>query len=160
MDQIENRHLTGTLKAVVIAASVALSTTVLLLAANVVTRSFNRSIPGVYDLANLCSAVAGSLAIAYTTYKKGHVNVDIITNILPPVPRMIQQFVSDLLFTAVFILITWQSFVVFFDRITTEFTDTFHIPYWPFRLVWCIAMVIATAIGFIRTIGDLKGARN
>ena len=71
-------------KVVVLLSCVSLSLVVLIIAFNVIGRAFNKPIPGGFDLAILCAAVSGSLAIAYTTKECAHVSVDIITDILSP----------------------------------------------------------------------------
>ncbi len=152
------RSLTETLgKYVVLLSCVSLSLVVVIIAANVISRALNHPIPGGYDLATLCAAVSGSLAIAYTTKECGHVSVDIITDILPPTLKKIQGLLIHLVALFIFVILTWQGFGIFITRFHAEITETLRIPYWPFRLIWvismfssilfCITQLILTAIG-------------
>ena len=127
-------------KVVVLLSCVSLSLVVLIIAFNVIGRAFNKPIPGGFDLAILCAAVSGSLAIAYTTKECAHVSVDIITDILSPKLRRIQEMITHLFAFIIFAVLAWQGAVVFIERFSSELTETLRIPYWPFRLIWLISM--------------------
>ncbi len=125
---------------VVIISCVSLSLVVLIIAANVIGRAFNKPIPGGYDLSILCAAVSGSLAIAYTTRQCGHVSVDILADILPPALKKAQKMITHLFALVIFVVLAWQGAIVFAERFHSELTETLRIPYWPFRLIWLISM--------------------
>lgn len=127
-------------RVVVIISCVTLSLVVLIIAINVIGRAFNHPIPGGFDLSILCAAVSGSLAIAYTTKRCAHVSVDIITDILPPMLKKVQSMLTHLFALFIFVVLTWQAFVIFIQRFHGELTETLRIPYWPFRLIWLISM--------------------
>ena len=114
---------------------------VLIIGINVVGRALNMPIPGGFDLSMLCAAVSGSLAIAYSTKCGAHVSVDIITNILPPRLRKVQELIISLFVLFIFVILSWQAVVVFIERFHGEVTETLRIPFWPFRLIWIISMV-------------------
>jgi TRAP-type C4-dicarboxylate transport system permease small subunit len=127
-------------KMVVLISCVTLSLVVLIIAVNVVGRQFNKPLPGGYDLAILCAAVSGSLAIAYTTKCNAHVNVDIIIGILPPVLKKVQAVIAHLANLFIFVILAWQAAEIFIERFVGEYTETLRIVYWPFRLVWLLSM--------------------
>ncbi len=127
-------------RGVVLFSCVSLSLVVLIIAVNVIGRAFNHPIPGGYDLTILCSAVSGSLAIAYTTKQCAHVSVDIVTNILPPFLKRIQSMITHLVALFIFVILAWQAAIVFVERFHGELTDTLRIPIWPFRLIWLFSM--------------------
>lgn len=127
-------------KVVVSISCVTLSLVVLIIAVNVVGRLFNKPLPGGYDLAILCAAVSGSLAIAYTTKCDAHVNVDILIGILPPALKKAQAVISHLANLFIFVILAWQAAEIFIERFVGEYTETLRIVYWPFRLIWLLSM--------------------
>jgi len=147
-------------KGVVLVSCVFMSAVVLIIGANVVTRSLGFPIPGSYDLATLAAAVTGSLAIAYTTFMDGHVSVDIITSALKGKAKRVFAFVNHICIFAIFSLVTWQSADTLAERFHKEFTETFSIPFWPFRLVWLFAMVVASLTALFRAVDALVGGKD
>ena len=50
---------------------------------NVILRYVCKSVQGTYDYVQLITAVSGSLAVAYTAYERGHIEIEILMERLP-----------------------------------------------------------------------------
>jgi len=105
----------------------------LLTCADVVLRFFRHPIPGTYEIVGLMGAVGASLALAYTTVKKGHIAVEFLTRRMPEKVQFIVAAASDMVSTLLFGIITWQSTVYALDlKRTGEVSLTVGIPVYPF----------------------------
>lgn len=144
-------------KIVIALACICLSFVVLIITLNVIGRKLNMPLISTYDLAILGSAVSGSLAIAYTTRRKGHVYLDVFINMMKPKAKKFMALFSEIVFFITFVLLTWQSYVVMLERFSSENTETLHVPYFPFRLIWLFSMVLCTLISLFNIIKSLKG---
>lgn len=146
------------MKWVVMLSCISLSFIVAIITINVIGRAISHPVLGAFDLITLGAAVSGSLAIAYTTYRKGHVKVDVFVDMMPPKLKKVQYILSELVFLFVFGLITWQSYVIMMKRISSEFTETLYFSIFPFRLLWFISLVITCILVIFNIVKGLKGA--
>lgn len=146
------------MKIVVFLSSISLSFIVAVITINVIGRALNIPMMGAFDLITVGAAVSGSLAIAYTTYKRGHVKVDVFVDMMSPKMKKVQYIAAEIVFLFVFGLITWQSYVIMMKRISSEFTETLYFSLFPFRLLWFIALVFTCIITIYNIIVKVKGA--
>ncbi|NLK71604.1 MAG: TRAP transporter small permease [Clostridiales bacterium] len=146
------------MKLVVFLSCISLSFIVAIITINVIGRAISHPVLGAFDLITLGAAVSASLAIAYTTYKKGHVKVDVFVDMMPPMVKKVQFLVSELAFLFVFGLITWQSYVIMMKRLSSEFTETLYFSLFPFRLLFLISLIITCILVIFNIIKGLKGA--
>ena len=86
----------------------ALAAMMAMICAEIVSRSFYRSIEGAYEIVGFLAAITISLAIAHTQIQKGHVAVEVVVLRLKKQLQIIidcfNWFVSIILFA----LITWR----------------------------------------------------
>ena len=113
---------------------------------------FNTSIPDSYDFGRLLLGVLIFWGIAATSYRGGHITVDLVwANVGPKYQRMIDVFATLVLLFVVMVQ-TWT----LFDKVRGTYNDnvlTFdlHMPAWPFFAVAWAGDVSAVLLIAIRT---------
>jgi TRAP-type C4-dicarboxylate transport system permease small subunit len=144
-------------KVMAIIASVFLGGMMLLTLADVVGRYFfNRPILGTWELVGLMLVVAGTWGLAYCQLNRSHIRVDILLNLFPKRFQGVINFISYLVGTAGFSLISWQVFLMakkYFDNHYT--TDTLNLPIYPFMFGLTIGTGLIALILLMDTIISL-----
>src|SRR5580700_11638687 len=113
---------------------------------------FNASIPDSYDFGRLLLGILIFWGIAATSYRGGHITVDLIwANVGPRYQRMIDVFATLVLL----FVVTVQTYTLF-DKVRGTYNDhvlTFemHMPTWPFFAVAWAGDVSAVLLIAIRT---------
>ena len=113
---------------------------------------FNTSIPDSYDFGRLLLGILIFWGIAATSYRGGHITVDLIwANVGPKYQRWIDVFATLVLL----FVVTAQTWTLF-DKVRGTYRDnvtTFdlHMPTWPFFAVAWIGDVSAVLLIAIRT---------
>ena len=113
---------------------------------------FNYSIPDSFDIGRLMLGILIFWGIAATSYRGGHITVDLIwANVGPKYQRMIDVFATLVLLFVVTVQ-TWT----LFDKVRGTYNDnvtTFdmHMPTWPFFAVAWAGDVSAVLLIAIRT---------
>ena len=113
---------------------------------------FNYAIPDSFDIGRLLLGILIFWGIAATSYRGGHITVDLIwTNVSPKYQRMIDVFATLVLLFVVAVQ-TWT----LFDKVRGTYYDnvlTFemHMPTWPFFAVAWAGDVSAVLLIAIRT---------
>src|SRR5262249_29750559 len=117
---------------------------------------FSVSIPDSYDFGRLLLGILIFWGIAATSYRGGHITVDLVwANVGPRQQRMIDVFATLVLL----FVVTVQTYTLF-DKVTTTYADhvlTFdlRIPTWPFfALAWAgdVSAVLLIAIRTYRLV--------
>jgi len=101
---------------------------------------FNRPVTGSYEMTEFMMPIVIAFGLAYCALEKGHVSVQLVTSRLPERAQVVMHIFANLVFLAVFILITWQTLLRakgMFD--TGQTSIVLYIPVFPF--------VLAVAIG-------------
>jgi len=101
---------------------------------------FNRPVTGSYEMTEFMMPIVIAFGLAYCALEKGHVSVQLVTSKLPERAQVVMHIFANLVFLAVFILITWQTLLRakgMFD--TGQTSIVLYIPVFPF--------VLAVAIG-------------
>ena len=93
-------------------AAVALAFMILLTVADVILRSFRRPIIGTYELVGLTGAVIIGFSIPFTSWMKGHINVDFFILKLPQKGRKIFTIVTKCLGIGLFLIIGWNLMIL------------------------------------------------
>ena len=120
--------------------------------------SFNKPIPGVFELSEYMLCVIILLGAAYTQQVKGHVSVDFLTSRFPLKARRTIEVLTTLLSLFIVALVVWQGFVVGFEE--TGVSDMLRIPKAPFMiLVGAGGMLLwlELLIGLIESIARASG---
>lgn len=113
-------------------AAVALAFMILLTVADVILRSFRKPIIGTYEIVALLGAVIIGFSIPFTSWMKGHINVDFFILKLPPRGRKIFSLVTKCLGIGLFLIIGWNLIILGMDLYKArEVTPTRHIPFYP-----------------------------
>jgi TRAP-type C4-dicarboxylate transport system permease small subunit len=113
---------------------------------------FNYSIPDSFDIGRMLLGILIFWGIAATSYRGGHITVDLIwANVGPKYQRMIDVFATLVLLFVVTVQ-TWT----LFDKVRGTYNDnvtTFemHMPTWPFFAVAWFGDVSAVLLIAIRT---------
>ena len=113
---------------------------------------FNTSIPDSYDFGRLLLGILIFWGIAATSYRGGHITVDLIwANVGPRYQRMIDVFATLVLL----FVVTVQTYTLF-DKVRGTYNDhvlTFdmHMPTWPFFAIAWAGDVSAVLLIAIRT---------
>jgi len=108
---------------------------------------FNRPTVGGFELSEYATAVIVATSIAYTTFKKGHIGVDLVIQRLSQRKREIINTVTWFLSLILFVLITWQS-ILYAKELSSTFqaSASLHIPTPPFVLMVAVAGAAASLI--------------
>ena len=113
---------------------------------------FNTSIPDGYDLGRLLLGVLIFWGIAATSYRGGHITVDLLwTSAGPRMKRFIDVFA-----TLVLLFVVTVQTVMLFDKVAGTYRDNvltydLNLPTWPFFAVAWIGDVSAVLLIAIRT---------
>lgn len=120
-----------------------------LVVANVIMRYFFTSIKGTYDYVGLITAVAVSLAVAFTAYERGHIEIEILMERLPKRVQSVVGGVMFLISTVFFCIASWQSVVVGLSmKEANETTMAVYVPLYPFMYVLAFGLAL-TALAFL-----------
>jgi len=113
-------------------AAIALGFMILLTVADVILRYFKKPIIGTYEMVALSGAIIIGFSLPFTSMLKGHVNVDLLTQKLPPEGRRIFVFATKCLGIILFLIIGWNLFILGMDfQKVGEVTPTRHLPIHP-----------------------------
>jgi TRAP-type C4-dicarboxylate transport system permease small subunit len=113
-------------------AAVVLGFMILLTVADVILRYFRRPIIGTYEMVALSGAVIIGFSLPFTSMMKGHINVDLLTQKLPPKGRKIFSSITKCLGIILFLIIGWNLFILGMDfHKVGEVTPTRHLPIYP-----------------------------
>jgi TRAP-type C4-dicarboxylate transport system permease small subunit len=104
----------------------------LLTVIDVILRYLGRPITGTFELMSFAGALVAGLAIAQTSMDGAHVNVDMLSQALPPRRRDVLLIFTKCVGTGIFALLAWALFLKGYDLYTTkEVSLTLHVPYYP-----------------------------
>ena len=101
---------------------------------------FNRPTVGGFEISEYATAVIVAASIAYTTYKKGHIGVDLLVQKLPLRAQEVLNTLTWFLGLMLFVLITWQTVVYALELGKTfQASASLQIPTPPFVLMVAVA---------------------
>jgi TRAP-type C4-dicarboxylate transport system permease small subunit len=118
----------------------------------ILRNTFNYAIPDSFDIGRMLLGILIFWGIAATSYRGGHITVDLIwTNVSPKYQRWIDVFATLVLL----FVVTAQTWTLF-DKVRGTYNDnvlTFdmHMPTWPFFAVAWAGDVSAVLLIAIRT---------
>jgi tripartite ATP-independent transporter DctM subunit len=98
---------------------------------------FNRPFLGVVELTEVLMIVAIFMAIAHTQDRKAHIVIDLVTSKLTAKPRLVLEFITNLLGLGLFVILTWRITVqaIFFIGRNQMHSQLMPIPAAPFALI-------------------------
>ena len=108
---------------------------------------FHRPIQGVYEIIELLMGVLSPIAILCCSWKKGHVRVDLVYNMLSARLKKATLMLSLLCTCAVFILLATQSVPLIAEVMESRLcTPTLGLPMWPAAAVICLSFMLVIPI--------------
>ena len=131
----------------------------LLICADVIGRMLKHPVVGTYDLVGLLNGVLVAFAMAYTYAIKGHVAVELLTQMLPPRVQGGLRVIVSLMGLFFFVILIWQLALYGLGvQRSGEASMTVGIPLFPF--VYGIAfglipLCLLLLIDFIKSIGKV-----
>lgn len=104
-----------------------------------------KNIIGAYEITQRLLMCAVFASFAYAQSKKAHINMTILIERFPRVPRFVVFSLMSLLSIVAAGAMTWAAFVQTLDCFNRGYvTEVLYIPLWPFYVVEIIAMAIFT----------------
>lgn len=128
---------------------------------NVILRYlFNAPITGTYEMTRM-GMILLTPSIAVTTLAKQNIWVDVLTSHFNRVGQMIVDAITLPTSVVIMGLIAWQAYVMILKSYAkgTHFT-TILLYEWPFRIVFFIAMTMATLAAIVFTVERMMQYRN
>ena len=108
---------------------------------------FSLPFPGAFDVSRLLLGIAIFWGIAVAAYRRQHIQVDIVWQVLPPRVRQVLDIFSDLVFALFAGVLSWMLFVqVGKVRLSQQTTFELAIPVWPFHAVALLGMALCLVI--------------
>jgi TRAP-type C4-dicarboxylate transport system permease small subunit len=142
-------------------SGIVLAFMMLLTLADVIVRNMGHPIVGAMEIISFSGSVVVGFAIPYTSWKRSHVYVDMITNKLSPGNNMILNAITRCMGMALFIFVGVNFIVYGLDLIRTgEVSPSFMLPYYPIAFglsLSCFLQSITLFADFVRTV---KGGDN
>jgi TRAP-type C4-dicarboxylate transport system permease small subunit len=113
-------------------SSVALVSIMVLTVTDVVLRMFKRPITGTYEIVGLLGAIVIGFGIPITSWIRGHIFVDFLTQKMPRGRRNVVNIFTRLMGIGLFLIAGWNLFIVGIDLYHTgEVTLTRQLPFYP-----------------------------
>lgn len=115
-----------------VVAGLGLAVMMLVTLTDVVMRYLGRPIVGGMEIVSFSSAVVIGFAIPYTSWTKGHIVVDFLTEMLSPKSVRILRIITRCMGIALFLFAGYNFIVYGLDLMKSkEVTPGFRIPYYP-----------------------------
>ena len=140
-------------------AAIVLTAMMFLIMTDVVLRYvFNSPITGSYEIIQYMMAILISFAVVFCAYKRSHVSVDIIFDLLPPKPQSIVACMGSLIVLILFIFIAWENVLYIKEIYGQKLTSTIlYIPTYPFVAAVAAGFVALCLVMFIEFLNALRG---
>jgi len=123
--------------------------------------AFNTSILDAIALSSFLLAMLNAMALAGITYRKGHVQVEIIYRHLPSALKTVFDSINSLLAGAVFFVMAWFSFIKAAEGYHRGlYQGWMHLPEYPIKYVFafgCLMTAVTFFILFINRIFEKDG---
>ena len=133
----------------------------ILLVVDIITRTMRKPIQGMAELSVFVMMVVIYLGLARCEEHKEHVNLEIVLNALPPLPKRIMEAFSYLLALATVGLLLYAVFTnainSFLRNEAIEGTVEMHI--WPVKFIMVVGLIFffaQTLINFLEKIKKIK----
>jgi TRAP-type C4-dicarboxylate transport system permease small subunit len=139
-------------------SSVALVSIMVLTVADVVLRIFKRPITGTYEIVGLLGAIVIGFGIPITSWIRGHIYVDFLTQKLPQGRRDVINIFTRLLGVGLFFVAGWNLIIVGMDLYHTgEVSLTRQLPFYPIAYglaISCFVQCLVLICDIIKILGE------
>ena len=113
-------------------AGIALTFMLLLTTADVVLRIFGKPIPGAVEIISICGGIVIGFTVPITSWMKGHIAVDFVTNALPRTLKNGVEIITRCVGIGLFLMIAWNSWKIGTGFFTgKEVSGTLELPLYP-----------------------------
>jgi TRAP-type C4-dicarboxylate transport system permease small subunit len=135
-------------------AQLAILVLTLLMATDVIMRYFfNRPVPGGHELVQFLGAIFVSSGVAYCAVRKAHVDVDLITNMLPKRMQTVLSALTGFLAFCMWALVSWRTFIYAVESYhSPAMSAVLSIPQYPFVFVVGIGCALLTLVILVDTV--------
>ena len=129
-----------------------------LIVANIVYRTTGHVITGSYELSELMIVVTAAFALGFAALHKSHVDVKVVVSKFPEKLQIVIEIITSFLAMGTWALITWASTIILIERWHTEESEMLLVPFFPFRLVLFLGLILVSLVYLIDTLSALKKA--
>jgi len=134
-------------------ARIAMVALMVLVTLNVIMRYGFTSIKGTYDYVGLITATAVVLAVAYTAYQRGHIEIEILMERFPQRVQAVVGSIMMLIVTVFFCIASWQCVVVGQSmKAANETTMAVYVPLYPFMYILAFGFALTAIATILHTI--------
>ncbi len=139
-------------------SSVALVSIMVLTVADVILRIFRRPITGTYEIVGLLGAIVIGFGIPITSWIRGHIFVDFLTQKFPKGRRNVVNICTRLLGIGLFSIAAWNLVIFGMDLYHTgEVSLTRQLPFYPVAYglaVSCFVQCLVLICDIIKILGE------
>jgi len=125
---------------------------------DVVLRMFKRPITGTYEIVGLLGAIVIGFGIPITSWIRGHIFVDFLTQRFPQGRRNVVNIFTRLLGIGLFLIAGWNLIIVGIDLYHTgEVSLTRQLPFYPIAYglaVSCFVQCLVLICDIIKIVGE------
>jgi TRAP-type C4-dicarboxylate transport system permease small subunit len=119
---------------------------------------FRWPLPGVFDLVCLLEFLIVALAIPFTQWIRGHVNIEFFVGRLGKRGQVIVTTIADLLAIILFIAMTWQMFVFsWICQVSGQITASLRIPIFTVTYMAVISFCVMFLLVLGQFLQKIKG---
>jgi len=136
----------------------ALVSIMVLTVTDVVLRIFKRPITGTYEMVGLLGAIVIGFGIPLTSWIRGHIFVDFLTQMMPRERRNVVNIFTRLMGIGLFLIAGWNLIIVGMDLYHTgEVSLTRQLPFYPIAYglaVSCFVQCLVLMCDIIKILGE------
>jgi TRAP-type C4-dicarboxylate transport system permease small subunit len=105
---------------------------ILLTATDVVMRLFGHPVPGAVEIISICGGVVVGFSVPITSWTKGHIAVDFVTNALSSTARAVVETITRCVGIGISLSISWNSMKIGTSFLKgREVSGTLELPLYP-----------------------------
>jgi len=133
----------------------------LLSAVHGVGRKFGAPIPNTVEISQTFLFAAVCLSLGYVTLRRGHVNIELLTQRLPVRAQAGLDAIVAIVAAIVFGILTWSSGVVGYEAYLVKAVKIAQYPWpiWPFQLMLPVGLGMFTLQLVVNAFADINKAR-
>ena len=114
---------------------------------------FKFPLPGGIDIASYIAVVVVAFGIAEVQLSRGHIEVEMLEQRLPKLPRKVINVIVNILGMVLWTIVAWRSFLYGTDLWRAgEVSMTLEIPIYPFVYVFGICAIVTVLVILLQTI--------
>ena len=127
-----------------------------LIVANIIYRLTGHVIVGSFEISELLIVVTAAFALGYAALQKSHVDVGIVVSRFPRRWQAILEALTSFLSMGTWAVAAWAGSLILFERWHTEESELLLIPFFPFRLVLFLGLILIALVYLIYLLKALR----